>query len=120
METISKLEQKALVAKAIDDLVDFINEANIKYYTESYPMLKPDPYMVDGGRKYIKIVRRGEGQGGYVHCFVDSETADVYKPASWKAPMLNGARFNILDDASFADLKTKWDPHGDYLYKNWK
>jgi len=120
MQVISKLEQKALVAKAIDDLVDFMNEANTKYYTQNYPMLNPGTLMVDGGRKYIKIVSRGRERGGYVHCFVDAETADVYKAASLKAPMLNGARFNILDDASFAELKTKWDPHGGYLYKNWK
>ena len=46
------------------------------------------------GRKYIKIIQqdydtfqdRNEYRDGSVHAFVDKETGQVYKPASWKSP----------------------------------
>lgn len=112
-------EKKAAVREAIYSLVDFMNEACVKFFAERYPSLVPDEYEVDGGRKYIRVIsKRGAGAGGgSVHCFVDAETGGVYKAATWKAPALNGERFNLLDEASFAELKSKWDAHGGYLYK---
>ena len=113
METITQLEQKVLVRKAVAEFVEFLNAANIAHTTKNFPMLQPDTYECDGGRKYLRIATSQR----YVHCFVDALTGDVYKAAGWKAPALNGARFNLLDEASFEDLKTKWDPYGSYLYK---
>ena len=51
-------------------------------------------FKVYTGKKYYKIVSRefdtfrdrNEYRDGSVHAFVDKETGDVYKPASWKAP----------------------------------
>lgn len=118
METATILEKKLAVRRAIDELVDFMTQAN-KVHTEArFPNLKPDTYWVDGGQKYVRIAYGAvHGEGGAVHCFVDAETGDVYKAAGWKKPALNGARFNILDPESLADLKSKWDPYTSYLYK---
>jgi hypothetical protein len=119
METITELEQKILIRHAVDEYIAFMNEAAVKFYAERYPSLEPETYYLDSGRKYLRIAsRRGGGGGAYVHSFVDAFTGDVYKAAGWKAPALNGARYNLLDAASFEDLKAKWDPHGGYLYKN--
>ena len=46
------------------------------------------------GKKYIKIIQqdydtfrdRNEYRDGGVHAFVDKNTGEVYKPASWKSP----------------------------------
>ena len=54
-------------------------------------------FKVYTGKRYYKIVQQefetwerskyyGQYRDGSVHCFVDKETGDVYKPASWSAP----------------------------------
>ena len=54
-------------------------------------------FKVYTGKRYYKIVQQefetwegsrnyGKYADGSVHCFVDKETGDVYKPASWSAP----------------------------------
>ena len=51
-------------------------------------------FVVKTGKRYYKIVQQefetwegsrnyGKYADGSVHCFVDKETGDVYKPASW-------------------------------------
>ena len=47
---------------------------------------------------------------------VDKQTGDVYKPASWKAPVKD-ARYNILDDVAREHCFSSVDPFGSYLYK---
>lgn len=112
------LTKRAAVMLAIDELVAFMNRANVEFYAAKYPTLAPSTYEVDGGRKYIRIVDVAQPYGGRsVHCFVDAETGGVYKAAGWKAPALNGERYNLLDPASFDLLKSKWDPYTSYLYK---
>ena len=61
-----------------------------------------DHYEIDlvKGRKYTKLVRvevsekSGERSGNCVVCFVDNQTGDVFKPASWSAPAKH-ARGNV-------------------------
>ena len=51
-------------------------------------------FRMEYGRKYIKIIQqdydtfrdRNEYRDGGVHAFVDKNTGEVYKPASWKSP----------------------------------
>ena len=117
METLNKVEQKILVRQAIATYIEFMNEASKAHTEKHFPMLSADTYWVEGGQKYIKIASgRSNGQT-MVHCFVDALTGDVYKAAGWKAPALNGAHYNLMDEASFENLKSKWDPYGGYLYK---
>jgi hypothetical protein len=117
VETLTKQEQKAVVRQAIAEFIEFLNAAAKKHTEEHFPMLDAETYWVEGGQKYIKIAcGRSFGQTS-VHCFVDALTGDVYKAAGWKAPALNGARYNLLDEESLVTLKAKWDPYGGYLYK---
>lgn len=106
-------EVRAEVAK----LVAWMTETNATRPAAISRATAPDTYEVAGGRKYIRIAQVTAGGARSVHCFVDAATGDVYKAAGWKAPALNGARFNILDAASLATLKTNWDPFTSYLYK---
>lgn len=119
MDTLTPLDQKALVRQAIAEFIEFLEAAHAKHHAERFPMLTPDKYWVEGGRKYIKIAqgRNPEGGGASVHCFVDALTGDVYKAAGWKAPALNGARYNLLDADSLALLHERFDVYGGYLYK---
>ena len=51
-------------------------------------------FVIKNGRKYYKIMQhdfdtfqdRNEYKEGCVHAFVDKNTGEVYKPASWKSP----------------------------------
>ena len=71
-------------------------------------------FKVYSGKKYYKIVQQefqtwegsrnyGKYADGSVHCFVDKETGDVYKPASWKAPAKH-IRFSFQNEADLRFL----------------
>jgi hypothetical protein len=116
METT--INRKTAVLIAVDQLIDFMNSASKKHYEEKFPSLNADTFELFGGRKYLRIAQVTQPHGGRsVHCFVDAETGGVYKSAGWKAPALNGERYNLLDADSLAELHAKWDPYTGYLYK---
>ena len=77
------------------------------------------------GKKYYKVVSeefdtfqdRNEWRDGSVHAFIDRQTGQVYKPASWKAPAKH-VRFDLSNDL---DRQKLHDPNfvgwaGGYLY----
>ena len=77
------------------------------------------------GKKYYKVVQveydtfqnRNEYRDSSVHSFVDKNTGDVFKPASWKAPAKH-VRFSFCNKK---DLLFLTDPRcvgwaGGYLY----
>ena len=78
------------------------------------------------GKKYYKIVQvefdtfqgRNEYRDSSVHSFVDKNTGDVYKPASWKAPHTKPVRFTFQkpEDIRFLlnPINVGWA--GGYLY----
>jgi hypothetical protein len=76
-------------------------------------------FQVKEGRKYYKVTQSTQmHNGGYssnesVHAFVDKDTLDVYKPASWNAPA-KGVRYNLNKDID--TLRQIADPYGSYLY----
>lgn len=115
LETITT--KKIAVLEATMKFIEFLNRAEAKFIAERFPMLEPHTFYVDGGRKYLRIAMTAAGRGTRVHCFVDANTGSVYKAAGWKAPALNGERFNLLDADSVAHLEQVWDPYGGYLYK---
>ena len=67
-------------------------------------------FKVYSGKKYYKIVQQEYREGaswnnyktgyadGSVHCFVDKETGDVYKAASWRSPAKH-IRFSLQNEA---------------------
>lgn len=73
----------------------------------------PDQFVVEFGRKYVKIVKVGKWQRS-VHSFVNKQTGDVYKAAGWKAPVLD-PRGNLF--TGLLDICTRADVYGSYLYK---
>ena len=69
------------------------------------------------GRKYIKVwsylMSEGERlRGRSCYMFVDKNTGEVYKPASYKAPA-KGVRYLITQ---LADNPHICDPYGSFLY----
>jgi DNA polymerase III delta prime subunit len=77
-----------------------------------------DEYTYTKGKKYAKIIHlSGPSKQRSAHAFVDLNTGDVYKSASWKAPTLNGVRYNLIDDKSREEMYKRADWAGGYLYK---
>ena len=70
---------------------------------------KPD-YSVKKGRRFDKVVSDNS-----VYCFVEKDTGNIFKPASWRAPYLKGE--NAVR-ASIYNTKTyeKADTYGSWLY----
>ena len=102
----------------IDNWLNALNEKSNLHYPVEGRQIK---YVLETGRKYIKVVREEYWDNNIgrvsksVHAFIDSVTGDIYKAASWKAPAKNGARFNVVNDN--AALIAACDPYGSYLYK---
>ena len=108
-------------------------EENCEEYVARFNHMDSVTFRVDGGVKYLKVKSfedrihteyNDDGTTtktlvhdtrGSIHCFVDSTTGNIYKPAGWKAPYTKGnncVRGNIYDTSSFQ----KTDLHGGWLY----
>ncbi len=101
-------------ALAAETLVD---SAYHKRKAEEIESGKGDLYrfLIETGRKYHKIIMVDTSGSRSVHAFVDKNTGDVYKSASWKSPA-KGVRFNLMNDASYSQVISTCDWAGSYLY----
>ena len=72
-------------------------------------------FVIESGRKYLKIVMITEDGARSVHAFVDKKTGEVYKSASWKSPA-KGVRYNLLMIPSREECLMRADWSGSYLY----
>ena len=85
-------------------------------------------FKVYTGKRYYKIVQQefetwekskyyGQYRDGSVHCFVDKETGDVYKQASWSAPAKHiRFTFQNVDHLKFLLNPDNVGWAGGYLY----
>ena len=82
-------------------------------------------FKIKTGKKFYKIVmmnfdtfqNRNEYREGSVHAFVDKQTGQVYKPASWQAPAKH-VRFDlrIIREREFLFNSNNTGWAGGYLY----
>lgn len=73
----------------------------------------------NSGQKYNRIVQTSGGSRS-VHAFVGNDGL-VYKSAGWKTPELkSGARFDLLNEESFANLLANANWSGGNLYRGVK
>ena len=106
--TVSNLSQTARVEMWAMDLVDAL-EAD---YNKSYPdSSRPVKFETSVGRKYIKIIQVDGG----VHAFIDKNTGEVYKPASWKSPAKH-VRYDLRIITQRQECLARADWAGGYLY----
>ncbi len=103
--------------KLIEDRIQELCETLEEKFCKQYNSLTA--YEVKRGVKYYKIIHicnpGTKYEGRSVHAFVARQTGTVYKPASWKAPAEH-ARYQLLDDQSFATCLHNCDWAGSYLY----
>ena len=68
-------------------------------------------YEIEPGRKFIRVwMSFGGAPHRSAHCFINVshpkfKMGDLLRPASYKAPMLNAARGNVLDPQSY---RARW------------
>jgi hypothetical protein len=100
------------------------NGDNTDYHEECIAKLKNGEcnysYVIESGRKYHKIIMvidNGPGRhvSRSVHCFIDKETGQVYKSASWKSPAKN-VRYDLRLIEQREWLLSNADWSGSYLY----
>jgi hypothetical protein len=72
-------------------------------------------FTIEEGKKYLKVIMHTERGSGSVHCFVDKNTGEVYKPQSWKGPA-KIVRFCLLNEESRKECFERADWAGGYLY----
>ena len=92
-------------------------------YQQSFPNSSSDKtFKMELGRKYWKIVQTdidadGKVWSGGVHAFVDRNTGQVYKPASWKSPAKH-VRYDlrIINNREQLHNPNFTDWAGGYLY----
>jgi hypothetical protein len=93
-------------------------DTGIKYHKEQIAKLKQGTcdydFYPETGRKYHKIVMNARGSRS-VHAFVDKQTGEVYKSASWKSPA-KGVRYDLrlIEQREWLLKNADWS--GGYLY----
>ena len=72
-------------------------------------------YTVETGKKYHKVIFVDGGGNRSVHCFIDKNTGEVYKSATWKSPA-KGVRYDLrlIKDREYLLENADWS--GGYLY----
>ena len=79
----------------LEQLLDNWMEKLNQRQAEKYPNSK-DIYKYVMGKRWIKVIHSGPGTES-AFAFVDPETGDIYKSATWNSPA-KGARGNIASD----------------------
>ena len=92
---------------------------SVEYHLRCIDELKsgicPIDYQVETGKKYHKVIFVDGGGHRSVHCFIDKQTGQIYKSASWKAPA-KGVRYDLRLIADREYLLENADWSGGYLY----
>ena len=106
--------------RTIEDRIDGLISRLIRSFEKQYPSRYGDmTFEINKGNKYYKIMEVTSSMGCInsrsVHAFVSRQTGAVYKPAGWKSPAKH-VRYNLLDDASYANCLERADWAGGYLY----
>ena len=105
------LYQKSLPERVLDwteQLVTCLQDDYDRRYPDSS---NPVRFEIDSGRKYLKI---NQIDGG-VHAFVNKETGEVFKPASYKAPAKH-VRYDLRRIQQRRECFANADWAGGYLY----
>ena len=54
----------------------------------------PIDYVIETGKKYHKVIMVDSSSNRSVHCFIDKNTGELYKSATWKSPA-KGVRYDL-------------------------
>lgn len=83
------------VAERFQGFVNKVQTEVAKHYKEKFTMLTVPDMEVEEGSKFYKVVTNNHSQRS-VYCFVNKQTGDIYKAATWRAPAKH-VRGSIFD-----------------------
>jgi len=98
----------------------FVDDDNTKeYHQRKIDELKSGKsdidYVIETGKKYHKVIMVSSGNSRSVHCFIDKNTGELYKSATWKSPA-KGVRYDLrlIKDREWLFENADWS--GGYTY----
>ena len=102
--------QRSIPEMVLDWTKELVTRLQEDYDSNNYTS---DRYKfeIQTGRKYHKIVAKNQG----VHAFVDKQTGEVYKPASYKSPAKH-VRYDLRRIKQRHECFSNADWAGGYLY----
>ena len=102
--------QRSIPEMVLDWTKELVTRLQEDYDSNNYTS---DRYKfeIQTGRKYHKIVAKNQG----VHAFVDKQTCEVYKPASYKSPAKH-VRYDLRSIKQRRVCFSNADWAGSYLY----
>ena len=110
LHPIEELYRRSIPEMVLDWTKELVTRLQEDYDSNNYTS---DRYKfeIQTGRKYHKIVAKNQG----VHAFVDKNTGEVYKPASYKAPAKH-VRYDLRRIKQRRECFSNADWAGGYLY----
>ena len=110
LHPVEQLYQRSIPEMVLDWTKELVTRLQEDYDSNNYTS---DRYKfeIQTGRKYHKIVSKGSG----VHAFVNKETGEVFKPASYKAPAKH-VRYDLRRIQQRRECFANADWAGGYLY----
>ena len=105
--------------KYYQDRVDEINNGTANLYKFTYTTGKKfhKVYFLEYQEASEYYGTKAGYKSGSVHCFIDKQTGEVYKPASWKAPAkIVRYDLRLIQDREFLFNPNNIDWAGGHLY----
>lgn len=115
IDYVYEAEENKDVHKGVIEYVRIANAALDSDKDSKYFKERDRSFAVKKANKYYKMWVMEWGRESSIHSFIDAETGEVFKPAGLNKPA-KGARGNVTDPKWMAQLKTKFDQYGGYLY----
>ncbi len=96
-----------------------LRTSDVEYHDRKIEELKngdcPIDYVIETGKKYHKVIFVDGGGQRSVHCFIDKNTGEMYKSATWKSPA-KGVRYDLRLIEDRENVLKNCDWAGGYLY----
>lgn len=94
LSTINKKPMTKVTDRIEKDYLPIVTKMNAQYYLLNGYTFEPAPIAnVTYGKRYARVL-----VGNRVHTFIDLNTGDILKAATYAAPAKNGVRGNIFAD----------------------
>ena len=103
--------QKSIPQMVLDWTEELVTRLQEDYDRQYKNSSQPCKFSITTGRKYHKI----NVKNGGVHAFIDKNTGEVYKPASYKAPAKH-VRYDLRRIKQRRECFSNADWAGGYLY----
>ena len=103
--------QRSIPEMVLDWTNELVTRLQADYDRQYKSNSNPCKFAITSGRKYHKILDRT----GSVHAFVNKQTGELYKPASWNAPAKR-VRYDLRRIKQRHECFNNADWCGSYLY----